>query len=100
MFIPWMITTPLTALVSYILTKIGMVSAVNGVMIPWTTPIFLSGYLVSGISGVFLQGLILILCFVIYYPFLKALDAQLLKKEAEIEADKNSDDIDLENFTF
>lgn len=98
MFVPWLITTPIIGIIGYILMKIGMVAATNGVMIPWTTPVFLSGYLVSGISGVFFQILILVICFVIYYPFVKALDKQLLEKESQVEED--DEDIDLSNVTF
>lgn len=98
MFIPWIITTPIVAVMSYTLMKMGLVQATNGIMIPWTTPVFLSGYLVSGISGVFLQALILVVCFIIYYPFVKAVDKQLLEKENnEIQL---GDDIDLSNVTF
>lgn len=98
MFVPWLITTPIIGIIGYILMKIGMVAATNGVMIPWTTPVFLSGYLVSGISGVFFQILILVICFVIYYPFVKALDKQLIEKESQVEED--DEDIDLSNVTF
>lgn len=98
MFVPWLITTPIIGIIGYILMKIGMVAATNGVMIPWTTPVFLSGYLVSGISGVFFQILILVICFVIYYPFVKALDKQLLEKESQVE--EEDEDIDLSNVTF
>lgn len=98
MFVPWLITTPIIGVIGYILMKLGIVAATNGVMIPWTTPVFLSGYLVSGISGVFFQVLILIICFMIYYPFVKALDKQLLEKESKVEEDE--DDIDLSSVTF
>lgn len=102
MFIPWILATPITAFVGYSLMKMGLVSATNGVMIPWTTPVFLSGYLVSGISGVFLQLLVLVICFLIYFPFLRAMDLQILKKEEEKLNQKNQDvdDIDLSDITF
>lgn len=99
MFIPWLITTPIVAIISYTLMKLGIVSLTNGVMIPWTTPVFLSGYLVSGISGTLLQVLILVVCFAIYYPFVKAVDKQLIEKE-EAEKKLEEDDIDLANLTF
>lgn len=81
MFIPWLMATPITAIIGYTSMKLGLVNATNGVMIPWTTPVFLSGYLVSGVSGIFLQAVILIVCFLIYYPFIKTLDKQILKKK-------------------
>lgn len=98
MFLPWMITTPIIALVSYTLMSLGFVAITNGVMIPWTTPVFLSGYLVSGISGAVLQGLILAIAFIIYYPFVKAVDKHMVKKEEKkVELD---DDFDLADFEF
>lgn len=98
MFIPWLMATPITAIIGYTSMKLGLVNATNGVMIPWTTPVFLSGYLVSGVSGIFLQAVILIVCFLIYYPFIKTLDKQILKKE-DVKT-QDYDDIDLSNVTF
>ena len=102
MFIPWVLATPIAAIIGYSLMKIGLVSATNGILIPWTTPVFLSGYLVSGVSGIILQGIILITCFLVYFPFLRAMDLQILKKEAEKlkQKDEELDQIDLSDVTF
>ncbi|WP_432205630.1 PTS sugar transporter subunit IIC (plasmid) [Cetobacterium somerae] len=102
MFIPWVLATPIAAIIGYSLMKIGLVSATNGILIPWTTPVFLSGYLVSGVSGIILQGIILITCFLVYFPFLRAMDLQILKKEAEKlkQKDEELDEIDLSDVTF
>ncbi len=81
LFIPWMITTPIMGVITYCSMKFGLVAITNGIMIPWTTPVFISGYLVSGISGVILQLILCTIAFIIYFPFLKALDKSLLKEE-------------------
>lgn len=99
LFIPWMITTPIMGMITYFLMSIGVVNLTNGIMIPWTTPVLFSGYLVSGISGLLLQLLLMAVGFAIYYPFIKALDRKLCKEELEREETKN-DDLDLEEFEF
>ncbi|MED4056449.1 PTS sugar transporter subunit IIC (plasmid) [Niallia taxi] len=83
MFIPWLIMTPISAVISFTAMSTGLVSATSGVIIPWTTPLFISGYLVSGVSGMVLQIVLLLVGFLIYMPFFKLLDKQLLARELE-----------------
>lgn len=97
LFIPWLINTPIAGLITYFSMKLGLVNFANGVMIPWTTPALASGYLVSGLSGLLLQVVLIGIGFVIYYPFVKALDSKLHKEENKA---KEEDDIDLASFEF
>ncbi len=83
LFIPWIITTPILGLITYYSMKFGLVAITNGIMIPWTTPVLISGYLVSGISGVILQLVLCVVAFLIYYPFIKSIDNQMLKEETD-----------------
>lgn len=81
MFIPWMLATPIVSIITYVSMSIGLVSLTSGVIIPWTTPVVLSGYLVSGVSGAILQIVLLVVVFFIYYPFIKILDKRYHKEE-------------------
>jgi len=51
---------------------------------PWTTPAFVSGFLVTGDwKGIALQVLNFIIAGIIYYPFLKIWDNAKVKEEQE-----------------
>ncbi|GAB6991968.1 hypothetical protein JCM16418A_40180 [Paenibacillus pini] len=53
----------------------------NGIQLPWTMPIFFSGFLGVGLSGVFLQLFLLSINTIIYLPFVRKMG----KEEAQNE---------------
>jgi PTS system cellobiose-specific IIC component len=63
----------------------GLVAKTTGVIVPWTMPPIISGYLATGgkISGIALQIILLAIDVALYYPFFKMHDEQLLKVESE-----------------
>lgn len=81
LFIPWLVTTPLMAIITYTAMSMGLVGLTTGIAIPWTTPILASGFLVSGFSGLVLQAILFILGFLIYYPFFKMIEKEKLSEE-------------------
>ena len=72
--IPFIICPLVNVLISYFSMYFGLVNLTNGVQIPWTTPIFFSGFLSSGVSGSILQFCLLIINVVIYWPFIILID--------------------------
>ncbi len=84
MAIPFIITAPLFAAITYFSMNIGLVNLTNGLVIPWTTPVFINAFLVSGFSGVVLQVVLLMVGFLIYYPFINVVDKQMRKEEEGI----------------
>lgn len=85
MAIPFIITPIVLCIITYFAMKLGFVPPTNGVSIPWTTPIFISGFLTTGLPGVILQAINLIVAFIIYFPFVKVLDNKYLEEEALVE---------------
>lgn len=81
MAIPFILAPLALCVITYAATAAGLVPVTNGVAIPWTTPIFLSGLLTCGIRGVILQAVNLVVAFIIYMPFIKVLDKQYLAEE-------------------
>lgn len=81
MLIPFLITPIVLCTVTYVVIALGWVPPTSGISIPWTTPIFISGFLTTGISGVILQAVNLIIATFIYLPFIKVLDKQYLHEE-------------------
>lgn len=83
MIIPFVLVPMVNATVTYFAMATGLVAKTAGVVVPWTTPPIISGYLATGghISGSILQVVMLIVSAVLYYPFFKAMDLQNLKAE-------------------
>lgn len=85
--IPFILAPVVTTLVTYYATYFGLVAKTTGVIIPWATPPIISGYLVTGgrISGAVIQIITLTLSVLIYLPFFKSLEKDLLKEEEKLE---------------
>ncbi|CAM4062461.1 PTS cellobiose transporter subunit IIC [Bacillus manliponensis] len=83
LLVPFILTPVVLTIISYFAMEWGLVARPSGVAVPWTTPIFISGYLASGgkISAVVLQLVNFAVAFCIYLPFLKIWDKQKLEEE-------------------
>jgi Phosphotransferase system cellobiose-specific component IIC len=80
--IPFVITPIVNVLISSFSFSVHLVPYTNGVMLPWTTPPLISGWLTTGSwRGAVLQLCEIVLGMVIYYPFVKMLDRQYLLEE-------------------
>ena len=73
MFIPFVLIPVVLTIISYFSLAIGFVPKTVA-MLPWTTPPFISGYLVTGGSwrGIALQAVNLAIATLIYIPFVMA----------------------------
>ena len=82
MLIPFVLSPVVVITITYWSMKLGLVSRLAGIAIPWTTPPVLGGALATAsISGGVIQVISMVLTFFIYYPFFKIMDAQKLKEE-------------------
>ena len=91
--IPWLVAPVVVAIVTYFAMSSGFVPKPAGVIVPWTTPALLSGYLATGnnIMGAVMQLINIAIVFVIWLPFLKVLDNQYYREEVSVDTnDKNS----------
>lgn len=84
-FIPFVFLPMFNIIVTYTVMKIGIVPICNGVVMPWTTPPIISGFLSSGWQGAALQVVMIAIGIIVYLPFIKTMDKQYLKEEAEAE---------------
>lgn len=80
--IPFVIVPIVNVLISGLAFTFHIMPYTNGVILPWTTPPIISGWLATGswVASV-IQLLEIILGMVIYYPFIKMLDKRYLKEE-------------------
>ena len=83
--IPLIFTPVVNIAVAWFAMSTGLVPLCNGIMLPWSTPPLISGFLLCGWQGALLQLMLIALGVAIYLPFIKALDTQFLKEEEGVE---------------
>ena len=82
LIIPFILSPLATVTITYWAMKVGWVARPTGIAIPWTTPPFISGWLVTGhISGAIIQLVTFFVTGMIYYPFFKMWDNKKLEEE-------------------
>ncbi|MER0123922.1 PTS sugar transporter subunit IIC [Streptococcus sp. ZJ100] len=83
MMIPFVLTPTVNAIITYFAMAFGFVPMTTGVVLPWTMPPVLGGFLATGGSwqGALLQVVLIGVSFAIYFPFFKIAD----KKNLELE---------------
>lgn len=103
LFIPFILCPFIYIVLSYGVMAAGLVPICNGVLVPWSTPAILSGFLVSGWQGAVWQAILIALGVLIYLPFIKTLDKQYLAEQdaaPAVAAASELDDIDLDSIDF
>ena len=87
LMIPFILSPVVCAIIAYICTTIGLVSRVS-VTAPWTLPGPIGAYLATGGDwrAAVLNVVLIIISTVIYYPFFKMWDNELLAEEGKKEA--------------
>lgn len=90
MITPFVLTPILSVIVAYVSMDIGLVAKPIGIVPPWTMPPIIQGYLITGsISGALLQLVIILLSFIIYFPFFKIWDKQKAEEENSLSKSVN-----------
>lgn len=101
--IPFIFVPVINSVLSTIMMSTGLLPLTTGIALPWTTPVFFSGWLSTGslFAGLFQIGLVVLDC-ALYYPFFKIMDNQyLLDEHAPQEKIKDElDDISLDDISF
>lgn len=85
-FIPLVLSNAVSIIISYAAFAMHLVPLPTGlVQVPWTTPIVISGYLVTGsIAGSILQLVCFAAVILVWLPFVKIADRQILQEEQEM----------------
>ncbi|MBA3113605.1 PTS sugar transporter subunit IIC [Salmonella enterica] len=87
LMIPFVIVPVVLCIITYNAMAWGVLPLTSGLEVPWTTPIFISGFLICGWKGMLFQLINLIVAMIIYYPFVITLDKQYLRDESEKQED-------------
>lgn len=83
MMIPFVLSNVTVGVVTYAAIWSGLVPYINGVNLPYTIPVVISGFMLCGWRGALLQVILLLITGLIYYPFFKAQDKQAYLEEQE-----------------
>lgn len=86
MLIPLMLTPAVSVFSAWLLTIIGFLPYHNGVSLPTGFPIIAGGFLTNGWQGIIAQLVQLILCIIVYIPFIKSQDKEYLAEEKVAES--------------
>ncbi|HLR68325.1 MAG TPA: PTS cellobiose transporter subunit IIC [Virgibacillus sp.] len=88
--IPWLIAPIVVTVITYFAMATGLVPPPAGIIVPWTTPPILSGFLATGNAwqGAVLQAFNLFVVGIIWWPFLKILDKNYYETEQQAESKK------------
>ncbi|MGF7397494.1 PTS cellobiose transporter subunit IIC [Thermoanaerobacterium thermosaccharolyticum] len=83
MMIPFILSNTAVGAVTYISMALGLVSKPAGIAVPWTVPVFASGFLSTGGDwrAIVLQAVNILVSFLIWLPFILAYDRQKVKEE-------------------
>jgi PTS system cellobiose-specific IIC component len=94
MIIPFIITPLISGSITYWSMALGLVSNPAGVAVPWTVPVFMSGFLATGgdYRAVILQAINLLVGIIVYYPFLKIWDKKKVEEEQIAAGDGDIDE--------
>ena len=81
--IPWLVAPVVVTFITYFAMSTGLVPPPAGIIVPWTTPPILNGFLATGNAwqGGVLQAFNLMVVIVIWWPFLKILDKNYYENE-------------------
>ena len=85
MFLPFVLVPIFAAVIVYGSIAIGFLQPFSGVILPWSTPLLVSGLFVAGWKGLLVQVVILTMSTLVYYPFFRKQDDIALKEELSAE---------------
>jgi len=93
MMLPFILVPICTGVTQYFALRLGICPLYKAILVPWTTPPILSGFLIGGWRTALLQIVCLLESVFIYLPFARKIDMENLKQEQEAAA-KGADDDD------
>lgn len=85
MAVPFILMPVLAGILQYAAIYTGLCPMYGGIILPWTCPPVISGFLIGGWRTALLQTGILVLSFFVYLPFIRVVDKMNYKQEKEAE---------------
>lgn len=88
MVIPFILTPLIGNVFSYLLINWGILPLPIGIEAPWTTPSFILGLIAGGWTWAAYSIMMVVISFLIYYPFAKRIDKTAYAEELGVESDE------------
>ncbi len=85
LFIPYVLNPIICTSISYLSISLGIVPRLSGVMVNWTMPQIVSGFLAQGLPTAILQVVLIVLTTLIWFPFFRMADRQIVQEEQAAE---------------
>lgn len=82
MALPFMLMPVISGIIQYVAIYTGLCPMYTGILVPWTCPPVISGFLIGGWRTALLQIAILLLSFFVYLPFISVIDKMYAKQES------------------
>jgi len=83
LFIPYVLGPLVATTLSYVAIAIGIVPRLSGVVVHWTMPQVISGFMAQGWQAAVLQVVIILVTTMIWYPFFKITDKNAVEEESK-----------------
>ncbi|KAA9179435.1 PTS sugar transporter subunit IIC [Enterococcus durans] len=97
MALPFILTPMVSGVITYFALYSGLVPLFTAVVVPWTTPPIISGFLIGGFRTALLQAIVLVVGFFIYLPFVRKVDSLNYLQEQGESMDQIEKDLANEN---
>ncbi len=81
--IPFILMPMISATLLYFSQVLELVPLFGSILLPWTTPPIISGFIIGGWRAATLQAIVLIISFFVYLPFARKIDVMNLELEKE-----------------
>lgn len=79
--VPFILAPVISGTLTYLVIYFGIIPPFNGLVVPWTTPAVISGFIVGGWKAAIWQFLMLLMTVGLYWPFARKYDRILLNEE-------------------
>ncbi|MDT2602504.1 PTS sugar transporter subunit IIC [Enterococcus hulanensis] len=97
MALPFILTPMVSGVITYFALYSGLVPLFTAVVVPWTTPPIISGFLIGGWRTALLQAIVLVIGFFIYLPFVRKVDSLNYLQEQGESMEQIEKDLETEN---
>ncbi|MDR2772041.1 MAG: PTS transporter subunit EIIC [Elusimicrobiota bacterium] len=81
MAVPFIMMPLISSIILYLAQWLGLVPLFSAIMVPWTTPPIISGFIIGGWKVALLHVIVLSLSFFVYLPFIRSVDKQDYESE-------------------
>lgn len=88
LFIPYVLNPIICTTISYLSIAIGITPRLTGVVVNWTMPQIISGFLAQGVPTAILQVVLILITTLVWIPFFKMVDKQIVLEETEDKLEK------------